>query len=47
MAWSRSRYGVFPESGFGGDRMYPTEFDLAGEEEENVGCAEEEREEVR
>ena len=38
MAWSRSRYGVFPESGFEGDRMFPARFDLAGEERENRGC---------
>ena len=38
MAWARSRYGVFPESGFAGDARYPERFVFAGEERDTVGC---------
>lgn len=29
--WVRYRYGVFPEHGFEGDRMYPDTYDLGGQ----------------
>lgn len=39
VAWSRYRYGVFSESGFKGDRLYPAHFMEGPEEKENDGCS--------
>ena len=36
--WLRYRYGVFPESGFEGDRIYPSKYDFGGETRDSSGC---------
>ena len=36
--WLRYRYGVFPESGFEGDRIYPRKYDFGGETRDSSGC---------
>ena len=36
--WLRYRYGVFPESGFEGDRIYPSKYDFGGEARDSSGC---------
>ena len=38
LAWTSNRYGVFPESGFVDDALYPAEFELGGDVAINVGC---------
>ena len=34
----RYRYGVFPESGFVGDKLYPAHYEFGGAERDNAGC---------
>lgn len=34
----RYRYGVFPESGFEGDSIYPRQYDFGGETRDSSGC---------
>ena len=36
--WLRYRYGVFPESGFEGDKIYPRQYDFSGEMRDSSGC---------
>ena len=36
--WLRYRYGVVPESGFEGDRIYPSKYDFGGETRDSSGC---------
>ena len=36
--WLRYRYGVFPETGFEGDRVYPSHYDFGGETRDSFGC---------
>lgn len=38
VAWIRHRYGVFPEHGFVGDRLYPAFYSLGVEERATIGC---------
>ena len=38
--WLRYRYGVFPETGFDGDRIYPGQYEFGGEIRDSVGCKE-------
>ena len=34
----RYRYGVFPESGFENDKIYPSQYEFGGELRQSVGC---------
>ena len=34
----RYRYGVFPESGFDNDKLYPSQYEFGGESRQSVGC---------
>ena len=36
--WLRYHYGVFSESGFEGDRIYPRQYGFAGETKDSYGC---------
>lgn len=37
--WAKNRYGVFPEVGFSGDRLYPEYFDIGtADQRKNEGC---------
>ena len=36
--WMRYRYGVFPESGFDNDKLYPRKYEFGGDSRQNVGC---------
>ena len=38
--WLRYRYGVFPETGFEGDSIYPHQYEFRGEMRDSVGCKE-------
>lgn len=39
MEWARLKFGVFPESGFSGDNLYPESFTEGLETLENSGCS--------
>ena len=34
----RYRYGVFPETGFTNDKIYPSQYEFGGELRQSVGC---------
>ena len=36
--WLRYRYGVFPETGFSGDSIYPNQYEFGGEMKDSIGC---------
>ena len=38
--WLRYRYGVFPETGFAGDSIYPNQYEFGGEMRDSIGCKE-------
>ncbi len=38
LSWCRYRYGVFPESGFPRDPIYPDMFSVGDEQRANQGC---------
>ena len=39
MEWARLKFGVFPESGFSGDNLYPESFTEGLETLQNSGCS--------